>query len=143
MDAYSEDLRERVMAACDEGSQTIKQVAAMFQVSVAWIHKLRKRRRDHHSIAALPRGHGPEPKLGDKHRQRLGELVREDPDATLEQLRERLRVEVSLSTVWRALARLGITFKKSRSTRANATDRMSWPIAKSSANASPRSTRKI
>ena len=140
MDAYSEDLRERVMAACDEGGKTIKQVAAMFQVSVAWIHKLRKRRRDHHSIAALPRGRGPEPKLGDKQQQRLAELVREHPDATLEQLRGRLRVDVSLPTIWRMLARLGITFKKSRSTRANATDRTSWPSARSSANASRRST---
>jgi transposase len=138
MDAYSEDLRKRVMATYDEGGKTIKQVAAMFQVSAAWIKKLRKRRRDSASIAALPRGHGPEPKLDDERRQRLAQLVREDADATLAELRDRLGAPVSLPTVWRALARLGISFKKSRSTRVSATGRMSWHSAANSANVSPR-----
>jgi transposase len=124
MEAYSQDLRERVMAAYDEGGQTIEQVAATFRVSAAWIKKLRQRRRDSDSIAALPGGHGPEPKLGDSQCQRLMELVRADPDATLGELRERLQMDVSEPTIWRALARLGLTYKKSRSTRANATVRM-------------------
>lgn len=142
MDAYSDDLRERVMAAYDEGDKTIKEVAVMFRVSAAWIKKLRKRQRDCNSIAALPRGRGAKPKLGDEEQKRLAELVRQDPDATLIQLRERLDIDVSLTTVWRGLARLGITFKKSRSTRVNATGRMSLPGVRNSANVSPISSRK-
>jgi hypothetical protein len=37
MNAYSMDLRERVVAACDAGDATREQVAARFSVSVRWI----------------------------------------------------------------------------------------------------------
>ena len=46
----------------------------------------------------------------------LADLVAEQPDATLEELRQRLRrrqrVAVSLSTVWRGLEQLELTLKK-------------------------------
>jgi len=38
--------------------------------------------------------------------------VREKPDATLKELRQALGARVGLATVWRALKRLQITFKK-------------------------------
>lgn len=44
--------------------------------------------------------------------QRLAELIHECPDATLEQLRQRGDFRCSLTTVWRALRRLGLTRKK-------------------------------
>ena len=37
MKAYSTDLRERVVAACDARDGTRDQIAARFSVSVAWI----------------------------------------------------------------------------------------------------------
>src|SRR5437762_2759076 len=40
MKPYSMDLRERVIAACDSGQQT-KQVAKIFQVSPAWVRRLK------------------------------------------------------------------------------------------------------
>ena len=43
---------------------------------------------------------------------RLEQLVQERPDATLKELREALGAPVALGTVWRALKRLQITFKK-------------------------------
>jgi transposase len=44
--------------------------------------------------------------------QRLAELIRKQPDATLEQLREQGGFRCSLTTLWRALRRLGLTRKK-------------------------------
>ena len=46
MKAYSTDLRERVVSACDAGDATREQVAARFSVSVAWIRKLMRQRRE-------------------------------------------------------------------------------------------------
>ena len=54
-------------------------------------------------------GHAAEPKWL-AHRARLEELVREQPDATLPELRERLGIDISVQTLSRALQ---LTFKKS------------------------------
>ncbi|MCC6419398.1 MAG: helix-turn-helix domain-containing protein, partial [Gemmataceae bacterium] len=39
MKAYSQDLRARVVRACDEGRGTRQQVADTFGVSTAWIRR--------------------------------------------------------------------------------------------------------
>ena len=44
-------------------------------------------------------------------RQRLEELIREQPDATLKELRQRGGFRCSLTTVWRALGELDLTHK--------------------------------
>ncbi len=65
MKAYSTDLRERVVAACDAGGATREQVAERFAVSVPWIRKLLRQQRETGSIAPRPRG-GRAP-LADRH----------------------------------------------------------------------------
>ena len=50
-------------------------------------------------IAPLRGKTGPKPKLAE-HTDQLLKLVEEQPDATLEELRERLGVSVCLTTVW-------------------------------------------
>ncbi len=44
--------------------------------------------------------------------ERLGALITARPDATLAELRERLATSAALSTIWRAIDRLGLTVKK-------------------------------
>jgi len=112
MEAYSLDLRERVLAACDGGHRT-KEVAGLFEVSPAWVRRLKQRRRELGTIGPLAYRHGPEPILDRHARQQLAELVRRQPDATLEELQAALAIKVSRVTVWNALAKLGLTFKKS------------------------------
>ena len=116
MEAYSMDLRERVLAACDAGYKT-KQVAQLFDVSPAWVRRLKQRRRDLGRIAPLPRTSGRKPILNEAYRQILIEQVRQQPDATLEELRGRLPVKVSIGTLWNTLAKLRLPFKKSPSMR--------------------------
>ena len=116
MEAYSQDLRERVVRACDAGTETRREVAQRFGVSTAWIRRLLQRRRETGSIAPLPGGRGPQPKISGKRLQRLHMLVRQHPDATLDELRRRLRLKCAKSTVYLALVRLGVSYKKSQST---------------------------
>ena len=112
MKAYSIDLRERVIAACDAGQQT-REVAKTFKVSPAWVRRLKQHRRERGDI--VPRnGGGSRGRKFD--RERLAALVREDPDATLVQLRDRLGVNVTTWSICKALRELQFTFKKSRST---------------------------
>jgi transposase len=121
MNAYSTDLRERVVAACDAGDATREQIAARFSVSVAWIRKLVRQRRETGSIAPKPRGGGRAPAFDAEAARRLREAVRVDDDATLRELADAAGVACCVSAVHRALARLGITRKKSRGGRPSRT----------------------
>ncbi len=121
MKAYSIDLRERVLAACDAGDATREQVAARFAVSVPWIRKLLRRRRETGSIEPKPRGGGRAPAFDAEAAARLREAVRADDDATLEELARAAGVSCCVSAVHRALARLGVTRKKSRGGRPSRT----------------------
>ena len=103
MRAYSMDLRERVLADCDAGLRT-GEVAAKF--------RLKQRRRETGEIAPRQGKTGPRPKLRD-HLEQLAKLVSEHPDATLEELQQKLTVMVGVTTIWRALKALGITLRKS------------------------------
>jgi transposase len=121
MKAYSIDLRERVVAACDAGDATREQVATRFSVSVPWIRKLLRQRRQTGSIAPKPRGGGRAPAFDAQAQGRLRAAVRADPDATLAELAGAVGVACRPSAVHRALARLGITRKKKRGGRPSRT----------------------
>jgi transposase len=121
MTAYSNDLRGRVVAAYDAGEGTQEQVAARFAVSVSWVRKLLRQRRATGSIEPRPRGGGRAPAFDAEAAGRLREAVRVDGDATLVELARAAGVSCCPSAVHRALARLGITRKKSRGGRPSRT----------------------
>jgi transposase len=118
---YSLDLRGRILIAYDRGLET-KEVADTFGVSPAWARRVKQRRREHGEVRPRPMGGKRFEKID---RARLAELVRTQPDATLEELRERLGVVCAISAVCTALKKLGLSFKKRRSTRRSRTARMS------------------
>jgi transposase len=115
MCAYSMDLRERVVAACDEGVDTREEIAERFSVSVSWLRDLLRRRRETGSIAPKPRGGGRPPAFGGEAAERLRRAVAERPGATLRELAEAAGVACGTSATDRALRRLAISRKKSRS----------------------------
>ena len=113
MKPYSMDLRVRVIGACDRGEST-KVVAKTFGVSPAWVRRLKQHRRERGDI--IPRNGGGS--RGRKiDRDRLAELVAQQPDATLMELRDRLGISVTLWAICKALRELKLSYKKSRSTR--------------------------
>jgi transposase len=112
MGPYSNDLRERVAAAVDHGEGSQREISRRFRVSLSFIVRLLQRRRDTDSRDPKPHGGGPAPALGPEDRQRLDALIREQPDATLEQLQQRGGFTCRLTTLWRALRRRDLTRKK-------------------------------
>jgi transposase len=110
MRPYSLDLRERVLEDCDGGMLVID-VAKKYRVSTAWIRRLRQRRRQNGNIAPKARGPNRQTKLA-PHRDELARLVQETPDATLEELRSKLPVRVSIGTLWHFLDQMKLRFKK-------------------------------
>lgn len=120
--SYSQDLRDRVIAARDAG-HTTRQVARMYFVSESWVRRVMQRRREHGETTPRPRGGITVVKID---LGRLRQLVEEQPDATIRELHERLGCACSESGVGAALKRLALSFKKRRSTRRSRTG-PTWP----------------
>jgi transposase len=114
MKTYSNDLRERVVRACDEKVGTRKEIAKLFGVSTAWIRRLLQRRRESGDFSARRRGGCKPPKFVGQELEQLRMWVSQQPDITLEELLDRSQVSASIMAVHRALERLGCTRKKSR-----------------------------
>ena len=120
MRPFSDDLRLRIHEACQAGDSTAE-VAERFAVSTAFVRRLKQRFRQTGSLAPLPGGHGPARKLA-AHEDALRQAVREHPDATPAEHRDRLKLPAARITVWRTLRRLRLTRKK-KSTHASERDR--------------------
>jgi transposase len=85
-----------------------------------------QRRREHGESGPRPRGGATVIKI-DLDQLRL--LVQQQPDATVRQLHERLKIACSVSAVDMALRRMGLSFKKRRCTPPSRIGRMSLPDA--------------
>ncbi len=139
MKAYSMDLRVRVLKDVDAGMKT-GAVAAKYAVSPAWVRRLKQRRAATGQIGPTPQKRGVTPGhvlYGD----RIREAVRQAPDATLAEFRERFGLPLSRSALARALTALGLVRKKSRSGRPSRTARTSRPTGPRGGPTSPTSTR--
>jgi transposase len=113
---YSLDLRKRIVQAVEDGVGTISEIASLFRVHESFVFKLLRQKRQRGDLAPLPHGGGAQAKLNEAHLMILTELVAESPDAELAQVREQMKkktkVEVSISTISRALKALGLPRKK-------------------------------
>jgi transposase len=116
MKAYSLDLRQKVLAAVLRGDRTIREVAESFGVGTSFVNKLLDLHRRGQDLAPRPHGGGYPALLLPRHEKLLLSRVRRHKDATLEELRDHLAerdgLEVSVSTVSRALIRLDLGRKK-------------------------------
>jgi transposase len=112
--AYSDDLRARVLAAVDRGGR-VYEIAPLFEVSVSYIYKALARRRRYGIAAALPKTGRPGRKL-DRHLEALTAFVAKHPDATLTELVDwsayERGVRVCVATMWATLDALDLSLKK-------------------------------
>lgn len=122
MKAYSLDLRERVLRAVEFGEETRDEIAERFGVGVTFMKKLLRQQRETGSIAPLPHGGGRKPVYEGTKLERLKQALADHPDATLEELRDRTNKDAGIMAVHRALRRLGVRRKKSRSGPPNKID---------------------
>jgi putative transposase len=126
MKPYSQDLRERAIAALEAG-KTQAEVAAQFQIHKSTLEKWWYRWRDTGSCAALPVASGPQRTLQAAEKL-IREEVKKQPDLTLEELCERVQEAkgwvASPSMMCRELKILKLPRKKSRFTTANARRRV-------------------
>lgn len=123
MKAYSNDLRRKIIAAYENNDYSQQQVADLFGVSPATVRNLVRRKRETGSPDALAHAGGRSPALHDQARLFVQDLLKQNNDLTLAELRSQVerkhKKRVSLPTLCRLLQGLGLPRKKSRSTPAN------------------------
>ena len=113
MQAYSEDLRERVLRALERGERPTD-IASRFEVSRKWVHRVDKRFRQEGLRSSLPMGGHRKSRLAGWEEAIRGWL-KEQADLTLAQMCERLAergVVIKVSALWHQLDKWGLTLKK-------------------------------
>jgi transposase len=114
--------RRWIMSAYRAGKGT-KEIAAIFGRCESAVRRVRQNDRERGTPDALLHLRGRRGKLTEELKIRLKRFVADHPDATLEQIKKDLALDASISTVDRWLGKLGLSFKKSLSTRPSKTER--------------------
>ncbi len=107
------DLRKRVVAARIEDGQSMGEIAQRFKIPKGTVQNILERYRDSGTVVPKPQNPGRKPAFSARALRKLQLDVKEHPDATLEELRIRSRMTVSLVCIHNTLKKLGITRKKS------------------------------
>jgi transposase len=113
MQAYSQDLRERVLRALDRGERPTE-IARRFEVGRMWVYRVRDRLERSGERGSF--------QIGGHRRSRLAEMqpmlrawIKAEPDLTLVEMQERLAkqgVVIKIGALWHQLNRWELTFKK-------------------------------
>jgi transposase len=123
MNAYSEDLRKKIVEALGRGMGK-SEAARTFSVSLSSVKRYARMAEEGRSLAPKKRP-GSKPRLDERARRLLEENLKERPFLTLQQRCEYLRavasVEVSRSTLCRTIGRMGSPRKKGAQPQASVT----------------------
>ena len=124
MDAYSEDLRQKIVEALQQRRMNKSEAARAFGVSLSSVKRYAKAASEGRSLSP-GKAPGKRPKLDEKARRLLEANVEERPFAKLKDRREYLRrvvgVSVSESTLSRVIRKMGFLRKKGRWVRVSET----------------------
>jgi transposase len=148
MKAYSLDLRQKILRACDQRLGSQRAIATLFGVSQSFVEKLLRRRRATGDISPRPHAGGRRALCDATGLAHVRRLVHEHPDATLAELAAQLEaqhgVRVSVPTIGRIVLHLKLPRNKSRSMPLRATpgasSRRARPIRKKSRRSTPRAS---
>lgn len=110
-------MRQKIVDAYEAGGISQRQLSSNFGVALSSIQNLLKQYREQGSIAPKVRTEQTPTKLNGEQLEVLRQLVEQQPDATLAELRERLHqktgVLVGVATVDRMIrVKLNLRFKK-------------------------------
>jgi transposase len=144
--AYSDDLRCKLLESYEVGTSSLRELAQQFRVSFGYGKKIRR----HQLLTGqkerpVQRRHGPESRIDSAAQEKLRGWLRQQPDLTAVELRDRLGeagVWVCKSRIGQVLRALALRRKKNPSTPPSATPKPTASAAKNSSRPSPRSRRK-
>jgi transposase len=116
MQAYSIDLRKKIIEVYQQEKISIRNLAKRFYVAKSFVQKLIKQEQQTGDISPKRQGGNSPPKVQGADLVTLAEIIENNRDATLEELCELLAAEtgikVSRATMGRISQKLNYTFKK-------------------------------
>ena len=143
MKTTSLDLRRRIVETYDEGKWTQDEVARRFRVSLGMVKQLVMQRRRTGQIEARHRFSGRKARLLPERGKQMNALVAREPDVTLEEIKQRLGLDCTVAAIHWALGKMGLTYKKRRSTQPSKAGRTSRRRAAGGSAARAGSTRRV
>lgn len=120
MQAYSQDLRERVLRAIERGDRPTH-IAARFEVSREWVYQVKDRFKKEGLRHSFQIGGHRKSRLAPMENQ-IRSWIKEEADITLSELVDRISkqgIEIKAPALWHQLDKWGLSFKKN-STRQRA-----------------------
>ena len=122
--AYSDDLRGKLLEAYEAERGSLRALALQFGVSWGYSKKIRGQQLETGKKERPQQAqHGPASRLTPEAEQQLRAVVRQQPDITLAELQKQLAtsqgIKISCSRLWVWLRRLGLRHKKNPSGRKN------------------------
>lgn len=115
MEAYPLMVRRRIIELSQQSKPT-KEIAELFGICRSGVRKVKQIFREHKTLEPNRGTPGRKPKLTPELQQKIREHVALHPDATRQEIKDALSLEVSLQSVGEWLAKLGLPLKKSRYT---------------------------
>lgn len=123
MGAYSQDLRDRALNACEGGEKPLS-IAKRLEVSESWVRTIYKRLKETGERTAHRIGGYRVSRLASWESE-IKAWIAEKPDMTLAEMVQQLAdngVQITIHPLWRQLKQWGLRFKKKPSRpRANPT----------------------
>ncbi len=95
-----------------EATHDVEVIAKAYSVSKWTVYRLVEQKRKTGSVALRTSQRGRKPLLTQEDQARIRECIEETPDISIDELREKLKLKASYSTVERAVNRMGYTYKK-------------------------------
>ena len=127
MKTISSDLRKRIVDAVDKGDSTQLRIARRFAVSLGFVKKLLGQRRRTGSIENLHHHAGRKQSVTPEQQAAIRAHLAKNPGATLGEIKTAVSLACSLTSIFRARRRMGLTYKKKCSGPPNKTSRKSGP----------------
>jgi transposase len=128
MARYPTMVRRRIVELYEQDYST-SEIAEVFGVCESGVRRVRQHFRERGTLDPLPRTCGRKPVMTSEVERRIREHVAAHPDATREEFRAALGLDVSLQSISKWFKRLGLSLEKSRSTPRSKTDPTSPSVA--------------
>ncbi len=95
-----------------EKSHDVAGIAQAYSVSVRTVYRRVRKKRETGSVALRTSQRGRKPVLTAEDKTKIRQCLDEKPDSTINEIREKLALCASYSTVERAIKAMGYTLKK-------------------------------
>ena len=105
------EARELLVKAYENNSDA-DYLAKVFSISKSSVYRLVAQKRKTGSVELQVSKRGRKPILSEEDKQKIAQLIDEQPDITIDEIRETLSLRASYATVDRAVRKMGYTYKK-------------------------------